>query len=256
MPNALRIVQRNALVYRRIWRGNVLMTVVQPVLVLSAMGLGVGALVDHGGAALPGNVPYLVFLAPGLLAATCMQTASFESSFPISGKMTWQKNYHAIAGTPMRIVDIVAGELAWVALRLLAVSVAFTAALFAFGAARSPLVLAAVPAAILTGLAFSAPIMAFAATLKNGGNFNALFRFIITPLFLFSGVYFPVTRLPEWLQRAAPWTPLYHGVELTRGLVLHTLTWPSAAVHLAYLLVMCGIGTVAAVWTFSGKLRA
>ncbi len=256
MPNALRIVQRNALVYRRIWRGNALMTVVQPVLFLSAMGLGLGALVDRGGAELPGGVPYLVFLAPGLLAAICMQTASFESSFPITGKMTWQKNYDAIASTPMRIIDIVAGELAWVALRLLTVAAAFTAVLFLFGAARTPLVLAAVPAAVLTGLAFSAPIMAFAATLKNGGNFNALFRFIITPLFLFSGVYFPLTRLPEWLQRVAQWTPLYHGVELTRGLVLHTLTWPAAAVHLAYLLVLCGVGTSAAVWTFSRKLRA
>lgn len=256
MPNALRIVQRNALVYRRIWRGNAFMTVVQPVLFLSAMGLGLGALVDRGGAALPGNVPYLVFLAPGLLAATCMQTASFESSFPITGKMTWQRNYDAIASTPMRIVDIVAGELAWVALRLLSVAVAFTAVLFLFGAARSAVVLAAVPAAVLTGLAFGAPIMAFAATLKNNGNFNALFRFIITPLFLFSGVYFPLTRLPEWLQRLAPLTPLYHGVELTRGLVLHTLTWQAAAIHLAYLVVLCAIGTAASVWTFSRKLRA
>lgn len=256
MPNAFRIVQRNALVYRRIWRGNAMMTVLQPVLFLSAMGLGLGALVDRGGAALPGNVTYLVFLAPGLLAATCMQTATFESSFPITGKMTWQKNYDAIAATPMRIVDIVAGELTWVALRLLSVATAFTAVLWLFGAARSVGVLAAVPAAVLTGLAFSAPIMAYAATLKNGANFNALFRFIITPLFLFSGVYFPLTRLPEWLQRVAPWTPLYHGVELTRGLVLHTLTWPSAAVHLAYLLVMCAAGTLAAVQTFSRKLRA
>lgn len=256
MPNALRIVQRNALVYRRIWRGSAFMTVVQPVLFLSAMGLGLGALVDGGAAALPAGVPYLVFLAPGLLAAICMQTASFESSFPITGKMTWQKNYDAIAATPMRIIDIVAGELAWVALRLLSVAVAFTAVMVLFGAGRSALVLAAVPAAVLTGLAFSAPIMAFAATLKNGGNFNALFRFIITPLFLFSGVYFPLTRLPEWLQRVAPWTPLYHGVELTRGLVLHTLTWSSAAVHLAYLLAVCGLGTLAAVWTFSRKLRA
>lgn len=256
MPGALRIVQRNALVYRRIWRGNALMTVVQPLLFLSAMGLGLGALVDGGGAALPGNVPYLVFLGPGLLAATCMQTASFESSFPITGKMTWQRNYDAISATPMRIVDIVAGELAWVALRLLMVATAFAAMLFLFGAARSPVVLAAIPAAVLTGVAFSAPIMAYAATLKNGGNFNALFRFVITPLFLFSGVYFPVTRLPGWLQHVAVWTPLFHGVELARGLVLRTLTWEAAAVHVAYLLVMLGAGAAAAVWTFSRKLRA
>ncbi len=101
---------------------------------------------------------------------------------------------------------------------------AFTAVIAAFGAARTPLIVAAIPAAVLTGLAFSAPIMAYAATLKNG-NFNAVFRFIITPLFLFSGVFFPISRMPGWLQTVATFTPLFHGVELTRGLALHTLTW-------------------------------
>jgi lipooligosaccharide transport system permease protein len=256
MTRVFRIVQRNLLVYRRIWRGSVFMTFLQPTLYLASMGLGLGALVDRGGSALPGSVPYLAFLAPGLLAATCMQTASFESSFPISGRMTWQRNYDAIAGTPMRVVDIVLGELAWVALRVLMVATAFTAVLMAFGAARTPLVIAAIPAAVLTGLAFSAPIMAFAATLKKGGNFNALFRFVITPLFLFSGVFFPIARLPERLQQVAVLTPLFHGVELTRGLALHTLTWPAAAVHIAYLGLLFAAGTAAAVWTFTRKLRA
>jgi lipooligosaccharide transport system permease protein len=256
MTRAIRIVQRNALVYRRTWRGSLFMTFLQPALYLTSMGLGLGALVDRGGTALPGGVPYLAFLAPGLLAANCMQTAGFESSFPISGRMTWERNYFAIAGTPMRVVDIVAGELAWVALRLLAVATAFTAVLTAFGAARTPLVVAAIPAAVLTGLAFSAPIMAFAAMLKAGGNFNVLFRFVITPLFLFSGVFFPISRLPGLLQHVAVFTPLFHGVELTRGLALQTLTWPSAAVHIAYLTGLFTAGAAAAVWTFTRKLKA
>ena len=173
------------------------MSFLQPTLYLAAMGLGLGSLVDRGGAVLPGNVSYLAFLAPGLLAGTCMQTASFESSFPVSGKMLWQRNYEAIFSAPMRIVDIVVGELAWVALRLTAVALVFTAGMWLFGAAKTPLVVAAVPAAVLTGLAFSAPIMAFAATLNKTGDFNALFRFVLTPLFLFSGVFFPISRLPE-----------------------------------------------------------
>jgi lipooligosaccharide transport system permease protein len=256
MTRALRLVQRNAMVYRRVWRGSLFMSFLQPLLFLVAMGFGLGSLVDRGAAALPGGVPYLMFLGPGLLASSCMQTASFESSFPISGRMTWQRNYDAIAATPMRVVDIVVGELAWIALRLLAVSVAFTTMLSAFGAVRSPLVIAAIPAAVLTGLAFSAPIMAYAATLRQGGNFNAVFRFIITPLFLFSGVFFPIARLPEPLQAVAAFTPLFHGVELTRGLALQTVTWGEAAGHVAYLAGLVAAGTSAAVHTFARKLRA
>lgn len=256
MPRALRLVQRNALVYRRVWRGSLFMSFLQPLLFLVAMGMGLGGMVDRGGVALPGGVSYLMFLGPGLLASTCMQTASFESSFPISGKMTWQRNYHAIAATPMRVVDIVLGELAWIALRLLTVATAFTLVLAAVGAARSVQMVLAVPAAVLTGLAFSAPVMAYAATLREGGNFNAVFRFIITPLFLFSGVFFPITRLPGPLQLVAAATPLFHGVELTRGLALHSLDAASAAGHVAYLVALSAVGVLSGVRTFSAKLSA
>jgi lipooligosaccharide transport system permease protein len=256
MTRAFRIVQRNALVFRHIWRGSIFMAFLQPTLYLAAMGLGLGTLVDRGGAALPGNVTYLAFLAPGLLAAACMQTASFESSFPISGKMQWQRNYEAISSAPVRIVDIVLGELAWVGLRLLSVAVVFTVVMALFGAVHMPLVLAAIPAAVLTGLAFSAPIIAFAATLDKGANFNALFRFIITPLFLFSGVFFPVSRLPKLLQTVAAFTPLFHGVELTRGLALQTIGRSEALVHVGYLVTLLTLGTAVAVWAFVRKLRA
>ncbi len=216
MPQALRVVQRNALVYRRVWRGSVFFSFLQPTLYLLAMGVGLGAMVDRGGAVLPGGLPFLTFLGPGLLAAACMQTATFESGYPILGKMTWQRNYEALNATPMRIVDIVLGELTWIALRLFTVAAAFTAVLAAFGVVTDARALVAVPAAVLTGLAFSAPIMAYAATLRNGANFNVLWRFIITPLFLFSGVFFPVGRLPHPLQAVAAFTPLYHGVQLVR----------------------------------------
>jgi lipooligosaccharide transport system permease protein len=252
---ALRVVQRNALVYRRTWRGSVFMGFLQPTLFLLAIGVGLGALVDTDGSPLPGGVSFLEFLAPGLLAATCMQTASFESSYPITGKMTWRRNYEAITATPIRIVDLVLGELAWIAVRLTTVAVAFTAVITAFGVPRSPLVLLAVPAAVLTGLAFSAPLLAYAATLKSNANFNMVFRFVITPLFLFSGVFFPLTRLPDALRLAAWGTPLFHGVELTRHLTLGTLDSPVWLVHVTYLVVMLTAGFVAARWTFTRRLR-
>jgi lipooligosaccharide transport system permease protein len=256
MTPALRIVQRNALVYRRVWRGSIFFSFLQPTLFLLAMGVTLGALVDPGAMLFPAGIDFLEFLAPGLLAAACMQTASFESSFPITSKMTWQRNYEAIGATPMGIRDIVLGELAWMAARLFMVAAAFTVVITLFGVPRSPLALLAVPAAVLTGLAFSAPIMAYAATVRKGGSFNGLFRFIITPLFLFSGVFFPVTRLPDALE-PVPWlTPLFHGVELVRGLTLGTLAGPVWLVHAGYLAGLLALGTRIAIGAFRRKLAA
>ena len=258
LPGALRIVQRNALVYRRVWRGSIFFSFLQPTLFLLAMGIGVGRLVNAAGTGgtLPGGGSFLTFLAPGLLAAACMQTAAFESSFPVMGKMTWRRNYEAMTATPLGVTDLVLGELTWVGLRLAMVAGAFAVVIALAGVSRGPRLLAAVPAAVLTGLAFSAPLMAYAVTLRNGANFNAVFRFIITPLFLFSGVFFPVAALPGPLPWLAAFTPLYHGVELVRGLALGTLTGGAGLVHVAYLAGMCALGTVAAVRTFGRKLHA
>ena len=110
--------------------------------------------------------------------------------------------------------------------------------------------------AVLTGLAFSAAILAYAATLRIGADFNVLFRFIITPLFMFSGVFFPISRLPDWLE-PLPWlTPLFHGVALTRALTLDTIEAPAWWLHLVYLLAMVAGGTVAAMRTFERRIRA
>jgi lipooligosaccharide transport system permease protein len=255
MLGAVRIVQRNALVYRRVWRGSVFSSFVQPTLFLLAMGVGLGAMIDPQAADLPRGVSYAAFLAPGLLAAAAMQAAGFESSYPVLGKMTWFHNYEAISATPMRIVDVVVGELGWVAVRLTTIAVAFIAVMSVFGIPRSPRVLLAVPAAVLTGLAFAAPIMAYAATLKTSATFNVLFRFVITPLFLFSGVFFPMQRLPEPLERGAWFTPLFHGVELVRGFTLDLppASWP---VHVGYLLVVCGAGIACALRNFRRRLYA
>ena len=256
MKRACRIVQRNALVYRRIWRGSVFFSFLQPTLYLLAIGMGVGALVNRGDTSMLGDVEFLHFLAPGLLAASCMQIASFESTYPITGKMTWHRNYEAISATPMRILDLVFGELGWMALRLSTAAIAFTAVITAFGIPRSPLVLLAIPAAVLTGLAFSAPITAFAATSKTGLEFNYLFRFGITPLFLFSGVFFPISQLPDALETLAWFTPLFHGVELVRGLTLNTIQSSEWPVHLSYLLGMLAIGVLSAIRTFRRRLQA
>ena len=142
-----------------------------------------------------------------------MQAAAFEATFPIMGGLTWQRTFHAMYATPISPRDIVLGNVAWIAIRLTLISTIFTIVMTLFGAAASPLIVLAIPAAVLTGLAFATPIAAFSATQRTPEKFNALFRFGITPLFLFSGTFFPISNLPPLLQPLAWLSPLWHGVE-------------------------------------------
>ncbi len=198
MTAAARVFEYNARVYRRNWRGTLFVTFVGPMLFLASMGFGLGRFVDQGqnAAGALGGVTYAMFLAPALLAAQAMQTAGFESTYPIMGRIVWDKIYHGMLATPITVSGIVLGQLAWIAVRLFIVTGAFFLVMTAFGIVRSPLGVLAVPVAVLTGLAFSAPIVAFTATQRNDQGFNAIFRFGITPLFLFSGTFFPIDQLP------------------------------------------------------------
>jgi lipooligosaccharide transport system permease protein len=236
-----RVWHRNWLVYRRLWHRSLAFGFLVPVLFLTAMGLGLGALIGTNQAAL-GGLDYIHWLGPGLLAATAMQTATFESTYPIMNKIMWGRNYEAMLSTPVSVRSIVGGELAWSSFRIGSLAVVFLVVLFLFGIIRTPLALLAVPFAILTGVAFAACLIAFTATQKNDVGFSAVFRFVVNPLFLFSGTFFPLDQLPEGLHAVAWATPLFHGVELIRGSVLDQLELLPALAHFAYLAVMLGIG--------------
>ncbi len=241
-----RVVEHRALQYRRTYRASLFTSFLSPVLFLTAMGLGLGSYVDQSGSATQalGGLTYLQFLAPGLLAATAMQAAAFEATFPIMGGLTWQKTFHAMYATPIGPRDIVLGNVAWITIRLTSIAAIFTIVMTLFGAAASPLIILAIPAAVLTGLAFATPIAAFSATQRTPEKFNAVFRFIITPLFLFSGTFFPISNLPPAIQPLAWLSPLWHGVELTRGLALGTILDAPlmAAIHVAVLVTLFGVG--------------
>ena len=249
----LRVVEYCARVYRRSWRGTLFVTFLSPVLFLAAMGFGLGSFVDRSGG-LTGGLPYAAFLAPGLLAAQGMQSAAFESTYPIMRRIAWTRVYAAMLATPIGVRDIVVGQLAWIGVRLLLTTSVFFGTMVAFGLVRSPVAALAVGAATLTGLAFAAPIMAFTATQRNDQSFNALFRFGITPLFLFSGTFFPVEQLPAVLQAVAWLTPTYHGVALARDLALGVATVPGVLVHLSVLVGVIGAGLAAALVTFRRAL--
>jgi lipooligosaccharide transport system permease protein len=250
-----RVFEYRLLSYRRTFRSSIFNSFVGPALFLAAMGVGLGTYVDRNDTDLLAGVSYLAFLAPGLLAATAMQTASFESTFPIMGGLEWSRVFHAMYATPIRPVDIALGNLAWIGFRILLVATVFVLVTVLFGAAASPLIVLAIPVAVLTGLAFAGPIAAFAATQKTMENFSAVFRFGITPLFLFSGTFFPIESLPAFLQPIAWLTPLYHGVALSRALSLGTATDPLVlAVHVAVLVAFIAVGAAATVRTVERKL--
>jgi lipooligosaccharide transport system permease protein len=236
-----RVWYRNGLVYRRLWHRSLAFGFLQPVLFLTAMGIGLGTIIPQNTSAF-GGFDYITWLGPGLLAAMAMQTATFESTYPIMNKIMWGRNYEAMLSTPIQVRNIVWGELAWSAFRIGTLATVFFIVLIAFGIPQSPLALLAIPFTILIGLAFSSCLIAFTATQKNDVGFSAVFRFIINPLFLFSGTFFPLTNMPEPLQVVAWLTPLFHGVQLVRGAVLDTLEPLPSLVSLAYLLVMFGIG--------------
>jgi lipooligosaccharide transport system permease protein len=240
--------------YRRTWRGSVISSVLGPLLYLGALGAGLGSLVNrHAGGTL--GVSYLTFIAPGMLAATAMQTAFGEALYPVLGSVKWVQNYFAAVASPLRPADVFRGHLLFVVLRLTMNCGVFLALIAAFGATRSPLAIASLPVAVLTGLAFAPALMAWAVTRTRDTSFSVLMRFVMVPLFLFSGTFFPVTRLPGWLQPVAYVSPLWHGVELCRTLSLGTTDLGGAAVHAAYLLALAAAGYAAALRTYARRLH-
>jgi lipooligosaccharide transport system permease protein len=217
------------------------------------MGIGLGFYVNRNGS-LPGGVPYLDYIAPALLVTQAMMAAAFESAWPIMGKIEWDKTYRAALNTPLGAQDLLVGDLMWIGFRATLLSVLFLAVIVALGAAASPLVVFAVPVAVLTALAFAAPIMAFTATQTGDGGFNALFRFGITPLFLFSGTFFPIEKLPFFLQPLAWVTPLYHGVAAARSLALGQVDAIGLTVHVATLVAVATVGLAVGRVTFQRRL--
>jgi lipooligosaccharide transport system permease protein len=251
-----RVIEHRLLQYRRTFRASLFSSFGIPVLFLAAMGLGLGGYVDQNPDPSLAGLTYLQFLAPGLLAATVMQSGSFEAAFPILGGLQWNKIFHAMFATPIRALDVALGNIVWIALRMTLISVVFAIVIVAFGASRSPLIILAIPAAVLTGLAFATPIMAFTATQRTPDKFASLFRFGITPLFLFSGTFYPIESLPEIIRPIAWLSPLWHGVDLCRALMLGTIERDPvlALIHVVVLATIAGLGAAAASRTIASRL--
>src|ERR687895_1541961 len=240
---------------RHAWPATLLSSVAAPVLYLAALGVGLGALVDRSDPGGLGGVPYLTFVAPGLLAATAMQIAAAEAGQPVRGAHQWTKAYHAMLATPLDVRHVLQGHLLWILFRVGTSCAIYAGVMAAFGAFDSPWALLALPVAVLTGMAFAAPIAAFAVTQDRDLGFAVLSRFVIVPLFMFSGTFFPIDELPGALEPIAYVTPLWHGVDLARELSLGTADVGAGLLHAGYLGLWVVAGIAVARVTFRRRLR-
>ncbi len=242
--------------YQAVWRAGLVAGVVGPTIFLAVMGLGLGTLVDDQASSTSSlaGVSYLDFIAPGLLAATTLMTATGDATWPVMTAMKWAKTYQAQLASPLGVDAVLGGHLLFMAARLAATSAIFLAVMALFGAVNTPLALLAVPAAVLTGMAFAPAIAAFSALQDRDLGLILWYRFGATPLFLFSGAFFPLSQLPIGLEVLAWVLPLAHGVALCRGLSLGTLALVPALVHVVYLALWGVAGVAAARASFTRRL--
>jgi len=241
---ASRLVERNMMVYRRIWMV-LLSGFFEPMFYLLGMGYGLGALVGTVAGPNGEQVTYGLFLAPALLASAAMNGAIYDSTFNVFFKLRYEKTYDAVLATPLGVGDVALGEVSWALLRGTLYAMGFLAVMVVAGLIVSPWAVLALPAAMLVGFAFAAVGMAATTFMRAWTDFDFI-AVATLPLFLFSATFFPITIYPEALRVVVQLSPLYHGVELLRSLTLGAFG-AGLLVHVGYLLLMglAGLAVVA-----------
>lgn len=242
---AIFVFEHRLTLARRMWTSNVVPALGLPVLYLFAMGLGLGSLISGGsGAQHLGGVSYLVFIAPALLTASAFQTASEEFIYPIRLGFKWNPTFFGMNAAPLSPGQIIDGNVLYTSTRIVVNSLIFYLLMLAFGAAPSGWGILSVLAALLTALSFGGPLCAFITSLDKDASQEALvMRFIVMPLTLFSGTYFPLSLMPIYLQWIGWISPLWHGTQLARDATYGLdEPWWLIAVHLAYLVATFVVG--------------
>jgi len=219
IKRAWRVWQRHWTVYTKLYKSSFALNFVEPVLYLVALGFGLGAFVNeiHG-------QPYIRFIAPGIIASSSVFAAVYECTYGTYVRMTYQKTFDAILSTPVNIDDLVAGELLWGATKSVIYGISITIVIALFGLVDSPLIIVMIPVIFLGGLIFAELSLMFAALVPGIDSFSYFYTLFMTPLFLFSGIFFPLDVLPPIVERLAFVTPLYHLVNVSRSLSYGDLT--------------------------------
>lgn len=239
----LRVWQREVTLYRRVWPSTILSTLFDPILYLVAMGFGLGGYVKdiHG-------VPYVQFIGPGLVASSIMTAAAYEAAWNSYVRIFVERSYEGMMTTPAELEDVVAGEVAWAATRSLISCVVMLAVLGMFGLLRSWMFIAVPLVALVGGIMFTLLGLSYCVTRRYMDQLTFMFSLGITPMYLFSGIFFPLDGLPAWLQDLAWLSPLFHVVEVVRALILGTPTWLTL-VHAGILMAL-----VVALWGLPSRI--
>lgn len=212
VSRAFRVWQRHFKVFTKLYRSSIALNFVEPVLYLLALGFGLGAFVKeiHG-------IPYMNFVAPGIIASSSMFAATYECTYGTYVRMVYQRTFDAILATPVNLDDLVAGELMWAATKSTLYGAIIIIVISLFGLVDSPLVVLIIPVLFMSGLLFAEISMIAAATVPAIESFNYFYTLLMTPMFLFSGIFFPLDSLPPMVLKIAFFTPLYHLVNVCRG---------------------------------------
>jgi lipooligosaccharide transport system permease protein len=237
------------------WSSIVGTALLTPLLYVLAMGIGLGSLVDANAGGIDG-VAYLTFVAPGLLVSTVVMSGTAELSYPVMAGFKWGRHYYARATTAASPQQVALGELLAVFIRLLAEALVFYAVLVAMGAVQPGWSVVMVPVAGLAGMAFGAPLGAYAATIENEGpEFPLIQRFVVMPMFLFAGTFFPLASMPVYLQWVGWISPMWHGTQLARAVGYGMpLSGADVLVHLGFLVALTTIGVWLALRSFVERL--
>lgn len=258
-PGRLTLLARQSDYYwtrlRRTWKGSIVTAVVTPLMYVLAMGVVLGGVIDEAGTGPAGAPSYLHFIAAGLLCGQAMTIALNDSTYPIYGALKWDKTWYSLLATPLRPSDVITGALAAILTRAALSCAVFMAVLAGFGVFASLSgALLAFGVQLLITFAFAAVVMAFSVWTSSEQGFSVVFRVILVPLYLFSGAFFPVDNLGPVLARLTMASPLWHGIELTRALMLDTpMSVGAAFTHVAVLVVLGVVGWVLAVRFLAAK---
>lgn len=213
IKRAFRVWQRNFTVYTKLYKSSIALNFVEPILYLAALGLGLGAFVKE-----INGTPYIKFIAPGIIASSSMFAAIYECTYGTYVRMTYQKTFDAILATPVNLDDLVAGELIWGATKSLLYGAIIILVISLFGLVDSPLIILTIPLLFMSGFIFAEISVIFTAIIPGIDSFNYFYTLFMTPMFLFSGIFFPLDNLPPVVSKIAFFTPLYHLVNICRGL--------------------------------------
>jgi len=240
--------------YRATWTSTLISSVLFPVFFLLAVGFGLGSQIDDTSSL--GTDDYPAYIGPGVLAAVAMLQAGGLSLWPTLGAIKWQGDYQAALATPLSTRGLVVGHVMWIGFRIAVSASVYLLVLTVFGVVSSWLAVLAPVAAFATALAIAGPLSSWSASQDSDMSFGPINRLGLTPLFLFSGAFFPISQLPAvvaWVSRVFP---AWHGVELTRGLINGSLGAATGLGHFAYLMLWAGAGVVLAVRSFTKRLAA